>query len=104
MAKIKLEADPTFKAQVGIPVPGSKSPALVGFTFKHRTRSAVQAWAKEAAKLSEAQAIMALVSGWDFDDELTIENVERLCDNYQGAGEAIAEAYFAELSGARTKN
>ena len=104
MAKIKLEADPTFKAQVAIPVPGSESPALVEFTFKHRTRTEVLAWLDAAKDADDVQSVMDCVAAWEMDDALTAENVKRLCENYMGAGNAIVATYLNELRGARTKN
>lgn len=103
MAKIKLEADPTFKAQVAIPVPGA-SPALVEFTFKHRTRAAAIKWAAEIKDGTEAQTVMDCVVAWELDDAFTPENVERLCENYYGSGFAIVDTYLCELRGARAKN
>lgn len=40
MTKLKLNPEPTFKATVGIPVPGVGN-VDVEFTFKHRTRKAI---------------------------------------------------------------
>lgn len=103
MAKIKLEADPTFKAKVGIPVPGS-DPALVEFTFKHRTRDAVMKWLAESQESSDVQSVQDVATAWELDDAFNAENIDRLCQNYAGAGFAIVSAYLEELRGARTKN
>lgn len=103
MAKIKLEADPTFKAPVGIPVPGS-SPALVEFTFKHRTRDAVLKWLEESRDASDVETVKAMATAWELDDEFNDENIAKLCNNYAGAGFAIVQAYLDELRGARSKN
>lgn len=103
MARLKLNPEPTFKAKVGIPVPGSR-PVDVVFTFKHRTRDEVTAWC-EASRDSEAgESIEQCVVGWDLEDELNRENIERLCNNYPGAGLAIIGVYLDELRGARAKN
>jgi len=103
MAKIKLEADPTFKAKVPVPIPGAGF-ADVEFTFKHRTRKAAQAWIESITEQTDAQIVMDAASGWELDDTFTAENVERLCENYAGAGLAVFEVYVKELRGARTKN
>lgn len=103
MAKIKLEADPTFKAQVGIPVPGA-TPALVEFTFKHRTKDAVLKWLGEMREAGDVDTVKSVASAWDLDDAFTDENIGKLCNNYAGAGGAIVTAYLDELRGARTKN
>lgn len=103
MARLSLNPAPTFKAKVGIPVPGGES-AEVEFTFTHRSRSACLSWKEEAEKASDAEAVMQMVTGWDLDDAFTPENVARLCDNYPGAGTAIFIAYLRELRGERAKN
>jgi hypothetical protein len=103
MAKLKLTPDPTFKAKVGIPVPGQDS-ADVEFTFKHRTRDETMAWLKEVTQMTDTDTLMGLAVGWDLDDEFTRENVERLCTNYGGSGAAVLNKYLAELRGERTKN
>lgn len=103
MAKIKLVADPTFKAKVPVPIPGAGS-TDVEFTFKHRTRDAVSVWVEESKELNEADTIQSLATGWELDDAFNAENIEQLCQSYSGAGLAIVETYFNELRGARSKN
>ena len=105
--KLKLNPEPTFKAKVGIPVPGGK-PTLVEFTFKHRTREQVKELQDEMAALGEnadeAEAFRMFVVGWELDDEFNDENIKRLLSNYLGASAAISSAYFSELYGARRGN
>lgn len=103
MAKLKLEANPTFDASVDVPVPGS-DPVPVRFTFKHRTRSQYLAWVEEAKDRSDAEVLMELAIGWEFDDEFNAENAAKLCDNYAGVGVALVQTYHLELLGQRTKN
>ncbi|WP_426287548.1 phage tail assembly chaperone [Luteibacter sp. E-22] len=104
MAKIKLDPNPTFSAPVSIPVHGGE-PVAVSFTFRHRTRSAWEAWLKdELPGMEDADVIRALACGWELDDEFTRENIERLLENYGGANMAVFNAYERELSGARVKN
>lgn len=103
MARLKLNPEPTFKAKVGIPVPGSR-PAEVLFTFKHRTRDDVIAWAEGSREQNDVESVLDCVVGWDLDDEFNAENVERLCNNYPGSGLTIVAAYLDELRGARAKN
>jgi hypothetical protein len=104
MAKIKLDPNPTFQAPVTVPVHGAE-PVQVSFTFRHRTRSAWEAWLKdELPNLSDAEVIQALACGWELDDEFSAENIGRLLENYGGVGMAVFEAYERELSGARVKN
>lgn len=103
MAKIKLDAEPTFSCDVGIPVPGSGTQP-VKFTFKHRTRPEVNAWGQEVKDADDLTAVKGCVVGWELDDEFSDANIAKLCDNYAGAGFAIITAYFEELRGARAKN
>lgn len=103
MAKLKLNPEPTFKAKVGIPVPGSR-PAEVLFTFKHRTRDEVIAWVEGSRDATDVDSVLDVVVGWELEDEFNRENVERLCNNYPGSGLVIISAYLDELRGARVKN
>lgn len=103
MAKLKLNPEPTFKAKVGIPVPGSR-PAEVLFTFKHRTRDEVLAWVEGSRDATDVDSVLDVVVGWELEDEFNRENVERLCNNYPGSGLVIISAYLDELRGARVKN
>ncbi|MBO9717525.1 MAG: hypothetical protein J7507_12135 [Pseudoxanthomonas sp.] len=101
--KLKLNPNPTFKAKVPIPVPGS-APALVEFTFKHKTRSALVEWLEERKEDDEVGVFREIVASWDLDDEFNDENIRRLCDNYAGAGFAVLRVYLDELRGARQGN
>lgn len=103
MAKIKLCADPTFKAPVPIPVPGAK-PSSVEFTFKHRTKKEVADWGNSLNKKTDLSMLKEIVLGWELDDEFNDENITKLCENYAGAAYAIFETYLEELRGARVKN
>lgn len=103
MAKIKLSANPTFKAKVSIPIPGGK-PEPVEFTFKHMTKDGVLDWLGKVEKKKDAEIILAIASGWELDDEFNSENVEVLCQNYMGSGKVIFETYLSELRGERLKN
>lgn len=103
MAKLKLTAEPTFRAKVPVPIPGAGA-VDVEFTFKHRTRKDAQAWIESIVDQEDTQIVMDAASGWDLDDAYTAENVERLCENYAGAGLAVFECYVRELRGARAKN
>lgn len=103
MAKFKLNPDPTFKAKVAIPVPGS-APAKVEFTFKHKTRQEVLKWLDDRKEDDEVAVFRDMVAGWELDDEFSDDNIRRLCDNYPGAGVAVLSVYLDELRGARVGN
>lgn len=57
MAIFKIKADPTFKAKVGIPLPGGKT-ADVEFEFKHRT---IDAWKEFVASFGNDAKMRALL-------------------------------------------
>lgn len=115
MAKLKLVAEPTFRAKVGIPVAGGP-PVDVLMTFKHRTRKQWDEWiaaAKASAAVEavtsvtpddEVKSFMDVVVGWDLEDEFNAENVALLLQNYYGAGHAAVRVYSAELWNNSVKN
>lgn len=102
-AKFKLEAAPTFDAVVDIPVHGAE-PAKVKFTFRHRTRDELDAFYKAAGERTVDESVLAVVSGWELDDELNAESVAKLTQNYMGAGPAITNAYINAMLQARLGN
>ena len=101
MAKLSLKANPTFTASVSIPVAGGE-PALVEFTFRHRTRDELQAWLK--SEKTDAVAITDMAIGWDLAEPLNLESAEVLVQNYFGSARAVLDAYLEELTAARRKN
>lgn len=103
MAKLKLVANPTFKARVGIPVAGSE-PVLVEFNFKHRTKTALDDFIKTRADKSDVDSFMEMVEGWDLEDQFCKESVELLLENYIGTALAVYRAYVDELLQAKLKN
>jgi len=103
MAKLKLVANPTFKAKVGIPTAGG-DPVEVEFTFKHRTKAALDQWMKDMTGKGNAEYILGFVEAWELEDALTKENIETLLENYMGASQAIIDVYFDELYPAKLGN
>lgn len=101
--KLKLKANPTFTASVGIPIPGGE-PAPVVFTFRHRTKAEHEKFVTESKTLPEVDYVLAVAEGWDLEDAFTRENVELLLENYHRAGAAIAIAYTKELLSAKLGN
>jgi hypothetical protein len=96
MAKLKLVANPTFKAKVEIPVAGG-DPVPVEFIFKHRTKTALEEFVKTRTGKSDAESFMEMVEGWELDDPFNKESVELLCDNYIGAGLETYRVYLDQL-------
>lgn len=103
MAKLTLVANPTFKAKVGVPVAGS-SPVEVEFVFKHRTKTALDEFIKSRADKPDAESFLAMVDGWNLDDEFNAENVELLLQNYIGTALATYRVYVDQLVQARLGN
>ena len=105
--KLSLSAAPTFKASVGIPVPGAARPVQVQFVFKHRDRPALRDFAETLSQeRDEADLVEDMACGWDLDDPFGRENIERLVTSYPGSALAILEVYMKEASGTahRAKN
>jgi hypothetical protein len=103
MPKLTLVAAPTFKATVGIPVAGSE-PVPVEFTFKHRTKSALDEFVKSRVDQSDVDSFMAMVEGWELTDPYNRESVELLLENYIGTGLATFRVYLDQLVQNRIKN
>jgi hypothetical protein len=103
MAKLNLTPNPTFKAKVGIPVPG-KGATDVEFTFKWRTAAEAEQWYEDTKELRDVELIPTMATAWELDEPFDEENIARLCSAYMGAAVAITRTYVAELRGARAKN
>jgi hypothetical protein len=103
MGTLKLVANPTFETSVDIPIHGGTD-VKVKFVFKHRTKTEIKSWEKSIKGKTDAEVILEMVESWELDDELTIENAEKLTENYAGAALAIIKKYLEEIAQARTKN
>jgi hypothetical protein len=103
MAKLKLVANPTFKAKVGIPVAG-EDVVEVEMTFKHRTKAALDTWMQGRADRTDVQAFMETVVAWELEDPFNEESVTLLTENYIGAALATFKVYISELMKAPEKN
>lgn len=103
MAKLKLIANPTFKAKVGIPVAGGE-PVMVEMEFKHRIKTALDEFIKERIDKTDADSFMGMVVGWDLEDKFSQESVVTLLENYAGAGLATFRVYVDQLVQTKIKN
>lgn len=101
--KFNLNAVPTFKAKVLIPIPGTK-PSEIEFTFKHRTRDGFKEFVDGLADREDVAVILDIASGWDLEDAFDEDNLDALTQNYIGSARAIIETYINELTNARLKN
>ena len=103
MAKLKLVANPTFKAKVGVPVAGGPD-VPVEFIFKHRTKTALDAWIGSRADKGDEASFLEMVEGWDLEDAYSRESVHTLLENYIGTALATYRAYIDQLIKAKIKN
>lgn len=103
MAKLSLKANPTFPAVVEIPVAGGES-VKVKFTFKHKTKTDLDAFITSRPGTSDTDSLMDMAEGWDLEDAFTRENADLLLENYIGAAVATYRAYVDELVKAKAKN
>lgn len=103
MAKIQLTANPTYKAKVSIPVPGSRA-AEVEFTFKARPKPEFKEFMESLRDREDIDVVMDCVCGWELDDAFSRENVAKLLDSYIGSARAIITKYIEETTAQRLGN
>lgn len=104
-----LNPSPTFKAAVSLSVPGQEQPLEVYFTFRHKTRSAVEQWAKTFLQNPGADALAEIIVGWDLRQDgepvpYSHTALAELIENYTPARGEISDAYLIELTRAKRKN
>lgn len=98
---LKLQPDPTFKAKVGIPVPGGAA-AEIEIECKHLMKDALEPKLKE---LTDDQFAAEVVVGWSgVDEAFSADALSYLLNRYSGAAREIVLAYLRELTGARSGN
>jgi hypothetical protein len=100
---LKLQPNPTFKAKVGIPVPGEDKRPIVTFMFNHMSKAEFDKFDPKGE--NDVQTLMRICAGWEgVDADFSQENLSKLCDAYPGSAFTIAEAYAKELHGGRLGN
>lgn len=103
-AKLKLVAEPTFRAKVGIPRAGAE-PVEVEFEFRHRTKSELDEFIKSRDGKSDIDSFLDMVIGWPgIEEEFNRANAEILLENRIGVALATYRTYVEELIGNRVKN
>lgn len=109
---LKLVPNPTFKHPVAIPVPGEK-PKKVEFVFKHKKKSELNEFFKEAAVSADDAKLLEIVAGWKksstdgdngLDTEFSDESFVDFLQNYPGAGSAIFDGYVEAMTKGRQGN
>lgn len=101
--KFKLEAAPTFKAKVAIPIPGGDTQD-VEFEFKHVPKDEFNDLFSPDNALPDVELILKICAGWELDDPFNAASVEKLRQNYQAAPGAIVRKFVAEIGPARLGN
>lgn len=104
-----LNPSPTFKAKVPLSVPGMAQPLEVEFTFKHKTRTAVEKWATEYVANPGADTLGEVIADWSLkrDGEAVPYShsaLAELIEAYIPARAEISDAYLNELTRAKRKN
>lgn len=103
---LKLQPNPTFRASVGITVPGESKPALVDIEFRHQPKEKLVEFTKRLADgRSDVEILEEILVGWKgVDAEYSPSALRDLLSNYPASGLEILKAYLAELSESRRKN
>ena len=114
--KLKINPDPTFKADVKITVPGQTEPGTLPVTFKYRGRDEYKALLESFQEKTDesgnatqkgktfAEALPAIATGWGLDEDFTPENIEIFLNNYPAAYQEIFAEYSRLLLVSRIKN
>ena len=98
----KLEPNPTFKAKVGIPVPGQEKPAFVDFEFKALTRTELEQWFTDSRDKPDEERLPLIIVGWaGVDATYSDESLAKMLDRFPGSSRAIVQKFTDELTGAR---
>lgn len=103
-----INPNPTFAAEVAIPVAGGGTEKL-NLLFKHKRRDDVREFFARASEgadgESDADVLLEIVEGWeDVDAPFSREALDQLVQNYPAAPRAIFDTYLAELTGQRRGN
>ncbi len=120
--KYELETNPTFKAEVGLYLPG-KGTATIIFDFKARSRIELDEFQKqllvdaqafrerhggdlsmEVQMKAEVQQIMGVATGWNLPSEFNEQNLFTLVNKTPDAMQVIFQTYLRELTGGRAGN
>lgn len=97
MAKLTLNPPPTWQKNVDLPVPGGT--ASVTFTFRRKDLPQLKEFIAGLGEMTDAEALGAVVTGWDLDDIFDADAVTKLCTTYPGSGFAILREYMRESMG-----
>ena len=103
MAKVKLAANPTFRAKVGIPTPDGS--LEIEFQFRHKTKQGLLTFQKEASDRDDIDVVMEIACGWNYDEEsFSRDAVQTLLDERHAAAMEIVKGYMLALTQGRLGN
>jgi hypothetical protein len=99
----KLIPDPIFTATVLIP--NGDEPIPLKLKFIRKGKEDVSSWIEAAAARSDTDSLTEIIDGWiDVDTPYTVSALEKMLNNYSGAGMAMFKGYLNALSEAARKN
>lgn len=101
--KLTLNPTPTFELNISIPVAGQLENADVTLTVKHYPQSKLNDLLGEDG-IIYADFAREVLAGWDLDEELTPQNLDKVVDNYPHFARAVFEEYGKEYYKAAEKN
>ena len=102
---LSLNPKPTFKASVGIPIPGEEKPVNVKFEFNGLSRTELQQWFTDSKDKTDEERLPLIIVNWfGIDEPYTVENLARLLDRYPGSAHAIVRKFTDEVTGQKLGN
>ena len=101
---IRIEADPTFWADVEIPMAGGKV-GIARVEFIHKDRDEYTQFFLDHAECKDFETFPKIVKSWSgFDTEYSPAALKRLFSVHAQAAQAFIRAYRDNLFGAQQKN
>lgn len=107
----KLQPNPTFVCAVLLSVAGMPAAVALSITFRHRTKTALQAWISGSRDKPDAAMLHEVIVGWsgmqDADGQdvpYSLTALAELLENYPVASKEIFNSYVHELTESRIKN
>jgi hypothetical protein len=105
MAKLKVNPEPQFTAEVGISVPGVKYPVIVKITFKYMDRDQYFKYTEDHKDDKVETILEDLIVDWSgFDEEYSVDALRSVFKNYPSTSTQMFETYTTELFVSKVKN
>jgi hypothetical protein len=104
---LTLNPQPTFVAPALITVPGQAEPVSISVTWRHKSRTELDAWLKGLSSRDDHEVLSEVIAGWDEADVDSPYSVDALCallNNYPRAAMDLMAAYSRALYEGRAKN